>query len=469
MASAADPSGPEGFRRPALHKTLSFRITVIYCLFLSIVILGFYTLLYRWHAHNTLELVDDNLRQVRAESAGSIPQRTQRLMQWVDGEGRVQKTSRALNGTDGRPRVLPIPIQHDDSRILEESFETVEVKGFDYRIRLASFPLAPAVGGGTLQIGYSLAAMDRTLSNYTTAMIVVFPLVIAITIVSGLSIAKKALNPITEITQTARRISAQNLSGRLSVSAAGDELDLLSETLNEMIERLEASFERTRRFTADASHELRTPLTSMRGEAELALRAERAPEEYKDTLGSILEEIDRLSSIVSDLLILSRSELRSDLSLEPVDLGDLLTDVHQHMRVLAEAQGLSLEAASFPSVEVLGDRNRLTQLFMNLVDNAVKYSPNGGAIRLELTPQENDAVVTIADSGIGIPQEDLPRIFDRFYRVDPARAKTITGNGLGLSICKWIVDSHGGSITAESTVGTGTTFTVRLPAEASAG
>ena len=236
-------------------------------------------------------------------------------------------------------------------------------------------------------------------------------------------------------------------------------------TFNQMISRLEHAFERERRFTGDASHELKTPLAVLRGDMEVALRRERTPEEYQRVLKSSLEEIERLTKLTEDLLTLARSDAdQSVLEREQVQLDQLAAEAREHVAPLAESAGVSLTYDPPPSSIVIeGDQKRLHQLLVNLLDNAIKYTPPGGSARLALSIKDSLAVIEVSDTGRGIPASALPYIFERFYRQTDPRDSRVTGFGLGLAISKWIADAHGGSIEVDSREDQGTSFTVRLP------
>jgi signal transduction histidine kinase len=231
-----------------------------------------------------------------------------------------------------------------------------------------------------------------------------------------------------------------------------------------MIDRLETSFRQIRQFSSDASHELRTPLTVMKGETELALRRPRETDDYKVVLESNLEEIDRMTRIVDELLFLSRADM-GEVKMEhlPVPLDTLVEDLHRQASLLGQERDIQVVLRTTAPAVVLGDELRLRELFLNLLDNAVKYSHPCGTVDIALTIEQTHARVSVSDHGIGIAQEDQSRIFDRFYRTDDARAHTKKGTGLGLSICAWIVESHRGRIEVQSKVGEGSTFTVMLP------
>jgi heavy metal sensor kinase len=280
----------------------------------------------------------------------------------------------------------------------------------------------------------------------------------------GWMLARRALRPVDRMTEAARRISAEHLTGRLEETGAGDELDRLAQTLNEMFGRLEAAFKEMRQFTADASHELQTPLTILKGEMEVALRSPRAAEEYQRILKSGLEEIDRIAHLVEGLLLLARADagvLRMDR--QPVDLAQLVEEVYGQARILAEGRSIRLRLGPVEPVLVQGDHAHLRRLLLNLVDNGIKYTPPGGNVTLSLQSGGGWASIKVEDTGIGIPREDQARIFQRFYRSGQARSSGEGGAGLGLCIARSIAEAHGGRIDIDSHPGRGSTFAVLLP------
>jgi len=281
--------------------------------------------------------------------------------------------------------------------------------------------------------------------------------------VGGLFLAERTLKPVERITDIARGIGEGDLSRRIDVES-DDELGRLSGTLNGMIGRLEEAFMKQRQFVADASHELRTPLAVIQAESSLVLEKSRTEPEYRKALELVSQEVSFMSDIVGKLLLLARSDAGS----EPMDyininLTDLLTELVQDVEVLAQDKGLTLEVGPMESMTVRGDRTKLKQLFLNILDNAIRYTPAGGRVACTLVRQEGKAVASIVDSGIGITAEHMPFIFDRFYRVDKARTYAEGGTGLGLAIASSITKMHGGEIKAESREGAGTTLTVILP------
>jgi heavy metal sensor kinase len=273
---------------------------------------------------------------------------------------------------------------------------------------------------------------------------------------------RRALNPVNEIARSAEQITSRNLGQRLPVAPTGDELERLSVVLNRMIDRLEESFQFLQRFSADASHELRTPLTVLRGELE-ALAQRQLDTGGRETIGSALEETERLSRIVESLLTISRLDA-GEAQVEHIrlDLAELAVNTTEQMSLLAEDKKIALKSETDGQVFTEGDPARLKQVIVNLVDNAIKYTSEGGTVRVRTGLMNGKATIVVEDNGAGIPAEALPHIFERFYRVDKARTRQLGGTGLGLAIVKSIVTAHGGRITVESAQ-TGSRFRVELP------
>jgi heavy metal sensor kinase len=318
----------------------------------------------------------------------------------------------------------------------------------------------------SLVIMASLDDVDHELGELRTVLGTAVPLVLLLSGALGYVLARKALSPMERLRRSAEEITAERLERRLPVINPHDELGRLTATFNATIERLQKSFAEIRRFTADASHELRTPLTAIRMEAEVALTKPLGLADHQQLLGSILEECDRLTRLTDQLLALAREDARAARQAhEPLDLAALVNDVADTMRPLAEARGIRFQVRADPDTRIQGDPARLREVFLNLLDNAIKYTPDGGEIEIRSNVQGTEAVVVVRDSGIGIPTEHQPYVFDRFYRVDKARTRAEGGTGLGLSIAQSIVSSHGGKIELTSTPGKGTTFSVRMPVE----
>jgi heavy metal sensor kinase len=291
-------------------------------------------------------------------------------------------------------------------------------------------------------------------------------LVLAVGLAGGWLISARILRPVAAISATASAISATNLAERIDPAAVDRELAELAGVLNAMFDRLEAAFARQARFTADASHELRTPLAVIRSHAELALSRPRNAAEYRETVATCLQASVRMSALVDGLLTLARADAgKLDLRREPVELKHLVEESITLFGPLADGKAVSL-AATLAAAEVTGDPDRLAQVVTNLLSNAVQYNRAGGTVQVQLGVAEGAAVLSVTDTGCGIPEADRPHIFERFYRVDKARSRASGGSGLGLAICKSIVEAHGGSIGFETQPEQGSTFWVRLPCRA---
>src|SRR5262249_16116356 len=306
---------------------------------------------------------------------------------------------------------------------------------------------------------------------WTLAVIVAagIPFAVGLAIVGGYFLAGRLLLPVGAMADKAREITAESLGERLPVENPRDEFGRLASVFNDTLSRLHDSFERLRRFTADASHELRTPLTAMRSVGEVALQGAPDPAAYRDVIGSMLEEVDRLTRLIDSLLILTRADSGGiQLAREVVDLGALASNVAEHLRVLAEEKHQNLSVQTATPAEALCDPAMLRLALMNLLQKAIKYTPGKGTIRVEVTanlPKE-EAAIEVHDTGPGIPAVHRARIFERFYRVDQGRSSDSGGVGLGLAIARWAIEANGGRIELEADKGEGSLFRVVLPGPA---
>jgi len=307
----------------------------------------------------------------------------------------------------------------------------------------------------------------KSLSLFRTYLLMFAPLLLLIAAAGGHWLSRRALSPVDALVRTAREVSGASLHSRLQKLDTGDELQRLSDTLNEMLDRIEASFQRITEFTADASHELRTPVSLIRTEAELALRRSRGEVEYKESLRHILLEAERTTALIEQLLSLARADSgRETLHMQPVDLSAMLRGVVESWRQMADIRNLQFSASiAAEDSFVMGDEAALRRVADILLDNAFKYTAPSGSVQLSLEKKGGDRVVmTVRDSGIGIADEDRDKIFERFYRVDKARSREQGGAGLGLAIAQWIVAQHHGSIAVESKPGQGSVFRLEFPA-----
>jgi len=389
-------------------------------------------------------------------SAASSDLRAHGLTMWLlDEHGQVTQAFgpfRALSISAGASSAV---LGH------KASFTTVTDAATGEPVRVITLPLLD--NGRVLafvQVGQSLASVRQALGRLLTALGLGVPLVVVAAGAGGYFLAVRALTPIDLITRAARRMSAENLSSRLNLHPGDDEVGRLAATFDEMLARLDAAFRRERQFTADASHELRTPLAAMQAITSVTLAGQRTPEEYRQALHDLSEEINRLRGLVDDLLQLARGDAWQPGPRQPVDLTALLSDVCDSLRPLAEQKGLGLTCSLPQGMLIHGDSDGLVRLFVNLLDNAIKYTPSG-AITVVARSGPGEYTIAVSDSGVGIPAEHLPHVFDRFYRVDPSRSRR--GAGLGLAIAQEIARAHAGSIEVASQPGAGSTFTVHLP------
>jgi heavy metal sensor kinase len=317
-------------------------------------------------------------------------------------------------------------------------------------------------GGQTVQATPE-ERVEQELREVLLVLVLGLPPIVLLAGVGGYLLARRALEPIDHLGAEARRITAERLHERLSVPNKRDEIGRLAAVINDTLARLESSFQQLRRFTADASHELRTPLSVIRGIGEMNLRETRTPAEYKDAMGSMLEEVDRLTRVVDSLLQLSRGDGGTvKLSREAVDLGQLARDVVASLNILAEERQQRVHVDAADDVLIFADRLVLMDAVTNVIDNAIKYSPHQSAIDVRVHRDGDHAELSVTDQGPGIPAEHRERIFDRFYRIDEGRSREMGGTGLGLAIARWAVETHGGHISVDST-GRGSVFRVVVP------
>ncbi|HPA00306.1 MAG TPA: ATP-binding protein [Mesotoga prima] len=320
---------------------------------------------------------------------------------------------------------------------------------------------------GWIQVGESLSSVRVALFRLSRLMMLIGPTIIILAVVGGFYLAKKSLEPVERITLLAEEISVEKLNKRLNLTLPDDELGHLASTFDGMLERLEESVKKQRQFTSDAAHELRTPLTAIRSIVDVTLHRDRSSEEYVSALLQIQNEIERLSSVIDDLLIITRLEnTLPKREFAVFSVSALIWEVLETMMVLAKEKNIEIETDLQENLEIAGDRKHLSRAVFNLVDNAIKYTPENGKIRIaaKLSESKERIEIIVEDNGIGIQLEDMERIFDRFYRVDRARSQT-RGTGLGLSIAKEIVKAHGGVISVKSSPGKGSTFKVSLPSK----
>jgi heavy metal sensor kinase len=392
-----------------------------------------------------------------------------------DRETAEQMLERLADGSIGW---RPAPAPHDHDHDEDTGGRWLEVRGDHGRLlyaRPAAIPhepparrsSAPYVVDGmpvTLVVARSEEPLRRELRELLLVMALGLPMAVALAAVGGYALARRALAPVARLADRARAITADRLDERLPVERPRDELGQMAVVFNETLGRLQRSFEQLRRFTADASHELRTPLTAMKTVGEVGLGERREDGYYREVIGSMLEEVDRLTHLVDGLLTLSRADggtVRLDRA--PEDLGDIARDVAGQLGVLAEEKRQRLVVESGEHAVARVDRALLRQALINLVDNAIKYSPKGGEVRIVVRDGAQGPSVEVSDTGPGIPPEHRARVFDRFYRIDRGRSRELGGTGLGLSIARWAVEANGGRLELASADHPGCTFRASFP------
>jgi len=451
-------------------KSIKFRLTLWFLAAIAVMLVAF-----GFSAHLLLKRslnrnLNDSLRNRFIELQSTTKYNGERfffnetvgeVVMFYDADGALKQT-------------LGPTLQADISRIIElalvgdKAFQTVK-RSEGPAMRLYAGPHNAAANGTGPQIRFALVVGRTTndianvLASFRMAILNSSFLVLILAGAGGLFLADRALQPVDQIAETARGIGESDLSRRIDIRT-DDELGRLASTLNGMIGRLEEAFKKERQFVADASHELRTPLAIIQAESSLALEKARTQGEYQRSLELVSQEVNFMSEIVGKMLLLARSDSGSEpLDFEDIKLRPLLTELAQDLDLLVQDKGLKLDLGPMDELKVRGDRVKLKQLFLNILDNAVRYTPTGGAITVSLARRDSSAVASVTDTGIGIPAEHLPFIFDRFYRVDKARTAHDSGTGLGLSIAMSVAKMHGGGIEVESEPDKGTTFRVILP------
>jgi len=456
-----------------MFNSVRIRLTLWYAGVLAVSLIAFALLVYYAAANVFYQRQDEALRSTAETVASAYMQELEeeqsiskanevvlaemvfpnRYVEVTDASGRVVAWSANLTG-----RVLAIPAASlASARQQKTSFAVIN------NLRVAVVPLSPGKELGYAAVAEPLSVIDEGLRRLRRDFFAGVPLILLLASLGGYFLARKSLSPIALMNRQTQRITAENLSARLDVMNERDELGGLALTINDLLARLENSFTEQQRFVADASHELRTPLAVLRGETEVSLAQSRSIDEYKASLNLIKDEAERLSRIVEDLFVLARQPAdRRAVSRQPVRLDKIVEECGRAAQVLAAQKSLKLTVAPGTPLSLNGDDELLQRMILNLLDNAVKYTPAGGEISVELKPSNGDARLTVRDNGIGIPAKDQPHVFDRFYRVDKARSRALGGAGLGLSIARQIAEAHGGTVSVESSAG-GSVFTVELP------
>jgi heavy metal sensor kinase len=466
-----------------LLQSIRFRLTFWFALTLAVIMAASALFSYQYFSSTLSQQIDAELREIAEQIEVAHSARADEPLGLLDCELLNERIHQGnwdafimLRGDNLQPvcasenlldRTLEFgAVAMQQVRWLNPHLETVEVEA-GLQLRLLSYPLKKERRLiGVVQVARDLGPMSKTVGELRLVYALVGPFAIFWLCLGCWFLADRLVAPVIEMTNAAREINADNLSRRLPHTGHRDELGQMVVTMNQMLERLENAFRRVRQFTGDASHELRTPLTILRGETEVTLRWAKQPEEFRDMLRSNLEEIDRMERIIENLLVLANSEADElILVLKEFSLNDLVQALYLQAKTLAEAKRITvgLKVGVDEELFINGDELRLRQMFLNLIANGIKYTPAEGALELALSREGEMARVDVHDTGIGIPVESQPFIFDRFYRVDKARNRMDGGSGLGLSIVRSIAVAHGGQVSVQSSPGKGSTFTVRLP------
>jgi len=458
-----------------LIHSIKFRFTIWYLLVLAVLLIALSAGVYFYLSRSLYRGLDDSL-EIRSTQIRSIQDILESIRQGEFQEELGEIVTLYFYSGDQlmevSPRGISIPLSHElisqaiAGTSLFTTIQTAEGEG----LRLLAVPInisilgpPPGIQPAALVIARSTKQIDQALAGLVRTLIIAVPLALALAAGGGIFLARRALKPVDEIAQTAQEIEESDLSRRINVNTK-DELGRLAATLNEMIGRLEKAFQRQKQFTSDASHELRTPLAVIEAESTLALQKERPSSDYRQSLESISQESRRMSSLIDQLLTLARADAgKEQWNFMEVNLGKLISNLSTDVEVLCQEKGLSFQLGQTQDLVVKGDEARLRELFMNLLDNAIRYTPTPGTVSVSLRREGQMAVVAITDTGVGIPAEDIPFIFERFYRVDKSRSRAEGGSGLGLAICRHIAEAHSGKIEVESQVGAGSTFSVWLP------
>jgi heavy metal sensor kinase len=455
--------------------SIKFRFTIWYLLVLAVLLTALSAGVYLYLSRSLYQNLDDSL-ELRSTQLVSFPAILESINQGEFQEelGEIVVLYFYSNNQSAEMSSPGISIPLSNKFIsqaiastgLFTTIQTAEGEG----LRLLAVPVnlgppgpTPSIPPSLLVIARSTKQIDQALAGLVRTFIIAVPLALALAAGGGIFLARRALKPVDKIARTAREIGESDLSQRINVNTK-DELGRLAATLNAMIGRLEKAFQRQKQFTSDASHELRAPLAVIEAESTLALEKERPSNDYRQSLELISQESKQMSSLIDQLLTLARADAgKEQWNFTEVNLGKLITNLSTDVEVLCQEKGLSFQLGQPQDLVVKGDEARLRELFMNLLDNAIRYTSALGTVSVSLHREGQMAVVAITDTGIGIPAEDIPFIFERFYRVDKSRSRAEGGSGLGLAICQHIAEVHGGKIEVESQMGTGSTFSVWLP------
>jgi heavy metal sensor kinase len=450
-------------------RSVRVRLTLWY-VGVMLLVLGVYAgAVYIVVRNNSSARLDDRLRDDFDWASDMLAQRPDGSIAPYDETGEGDSPWLQVYGLKGEllyrtPEAKRNPVPSSDRLARQADEHIITIPNVNPPFRVMSG--GARIGGKpvVVQVARSEASIIQDEHQLLYILLLGLPAAVALAGIGGYVLARRALAPVDRMAERARSINAEQLNSRLPVDNPDDELGRLAAVFNDTFARLESSFERMRHFTADASHELRTPLTAIRSVGEVGLRGRRDEAAYREIIGSMLEEADRLALLVDRLLMLSRADTgEAKLSKDVVDVRVLAEEVAEQLGVLAEEKEQSVQVRFDTAPRWIGDRVVLRQALLNLVDNAIKYTPAGGSIEIHVTQTAEGTTIEVSDTGPGIPAELQSRIFDRFYRVDRARSRENGGTGLGLAIAKWAVEVNGGQLTLASATGAGSRFRITLP------
>jgi len=449
-------------------KTYRLRLTIFYTAMIVLIFSVFALLIYVQYKKTLLESFD---KYLLSEVKTALPykadpkmiSRNEEIIKkigdeyyvFINNNGRVLITSLSKGG---RPWEL-----NKDFMLMtfkgSAQFDTVNHRGVNYRILY--FPIKEDM---ILRRGFSLEEVEEKINTLRRLSLIFFPLIVLVSSVMSWLLAGKALAPIVKIKSLAEHVKQGKLQNRIETEPSGKEIDDLVTIFNEMLESVQRSFDVQKRFTSDVSHEIRSPLTSLRGSIEVALRKKRSPEEYEEILRTNLSDIFRLSKITDNLLLLAKADNNIlELGKQWFDINLLLKNIVERMRYNAISAGVTLSEEYYEGLELYVDIDLLDQAFSNLIDNAIKYTRQGGKVTIKTNRESDTITVSVSDTGTGIPEDEIPHIFNRFYRANKERPRKLGGTGLGLAIAQLIINAHNGNITVKSSLGSGTDFIVTFP------
>ena len=449
-------------------RTFRLRLTVIYTLVVAGILSAFATAIYFQYRHGLSKTIDNYLlkearEEILVETNPKLPAKNRQVIkrfgdeyfEVIDNKGQVIITS--LNAESQRWPLDSGPMLKAFKGLPQ--FVTVNYRGLNYRILY--FPIS---GEKILRIVLSLAEIEEGNRNLRNLFLLSLPFVVAISFGASWFLSGKALAPIVKIKSLASQVREGRLGKRIEMETKGKEIQDLVVIFNEMLDGIQHSVEVQKRFTSAVSHEVRSPLTSLRGNIEVALRKKRTPEEYEDLLNTNLSDIIRLSRITDNLLFFTKADNNIlELRKQWFEVSHLLQNIVERLKYRASAAGITIFESYQEGIEMLGDHDLLEQAFSNIVENAINYTPSGGKISVASKKAGDKIFISISDTGIGIPEDEIPHLFERFYRVNKERSRKSGGTGLGLSITEWVLTAHDGKIEVKSTVGRGSEFMTLFP------